>query len=204
VLTALILAAGGSTRMGSPKALLADANGCPFIVRIIRTVEAAARDQIGQITVVTGIHHDAIATAIASDAPDARVALVRNPDPSRGQLSSIWCGLDATPEVSAGLLMTLVDVPLIAVSTVAAVMAAWRSTRAPIVRPIVDGRRGHPVIFDRLVFDELRSAPLDRGARTVVRAHWPDAVDVPVDDRGCLVDVDTPADYARLVTLKPT
>jgi CTP:molybdopterin cytidylyltransferase MocA len=54
------------------------------------------------------------------------------------------------------------------------------------------------VIFDRQVFDELRDAPLDAGARIVVRAHWHDSLDVPLDDRGCLIDVDTPADYERL------
>ncbi len=94
--------------------------------------------------------------------------------------------------------MTLVDVPMVAASTVSAVVDAWRNSRAPIVRPIVDGRRGHPVIFDRQVFDELRNAPLDAGARTVVRAHWPDSLDVPVNDRGCLIDVDTPSDYEQL------
>jgi molybdenum cofactor cytidylyltransferase len=113
-------------------------------------------------------------------------------------LSSIWTGLDARSPDAEGLLMTLVDVPMLMSATVTAVVEAWRQTRASIVRPIVDGRRGHPVIFDRQVFAELRAAPLDAGARIVVRAHWDDSFDVSVNDRGCLVDVDTPEDYERL------
>jgi CTP:molybdopterin cytidylyltransferase MocA len=55
------------------------------------------------------------------------------------------------------------------------------------------------VVFDRAVFDELRRTPLDEGARAVVRAHYAAAVDVPVDDRGCLVDVDTPEEYRAML-----
>jgi molybdenum cofactor cytidylyltransferase len=193
VLPALILAAGASTRMGSPKAILPDRAGRPFIVRTVATLRAAG---LTELIVVTGSHHEAIAAALAEAGAEAR--LVRNPDPSRGQLSSIWCGLDALPESAAAVLVTLVDVPFVATTTVRAVVDAWRHSRAPIVRPIVGGRRGHPVIFDRAVFEELRQAPLEQGARLVVRAHWGDSLDVPVEDGSCLIDVDTPADYERV------
>ena len=182
--------------MGSPKALLRDSDDRPFVARIARTLLAAGLDDV---VVVTGSHHEAIDTTLSMDGLAERVRLVRNPDASRGQLSSIWIGLDARSPRAEGLLLTLVDVPRITTETVSAVVDAWRRTKAPIVRPIVDGRRGHPVIFDSQVFDELRAAPLDAGARTVVRAHWHDAVDVPVEDRECLIDVDTPADYERLL-----
>jgi molybdenum cofactor cytidylyltransferase len=124
---------------------------------------------------------------------------VRNPDPSRGQISSLWAGMDAamTPDLE-GLLMTLVDVPMVRDSTVRAVIDAWRRSHAPIVRPAIGQRHGHPVLFDRAVFDELRRAPIDEGAKAVVHAYADRVVNVAVDDEGCLVDVDTPADYARL------
>ena len=95
--------------------------------------------------------------------------------------------------------MTLVDVPLVTPATIELVIAAWSRTGAPIVRPSFGERRGHPVIFDRAVFDELRRAPLDVGARAVLSAHYHEIVNVPVDDPGCLVDVDTPEDYARAI-----
>jgi len=181
--------------MGSPKALLADPEGRPFVVRIIRTVHSAG---LRDVLVITGSQHDAIVAAVMADGPDRGVRIVRNPDPERGQLSSIWTALDACPADAEGLLMTLVDVPMLTSGTVRAVVDTWQRTRAPVVRPIVAGRRGHPVIFDCRVFAELRAAPLDSGARAVVRAHWAESVDVPVNDLGSLVDVDTPADYARL------
>jgi molybdenum cofactor cytidylyltransferase len=66
------------------------------------------------------------------------------------------------------------------------------------VRPAIGDRHGHPVIFDRAVLKALRTAPIDAGAKTVVRAHEHDLLNVPVDDEGCLVDVDTPDEYRRL------
>jgi molybdenum cofactor cytidylyltransferase len=195
MLCAVVLAAGESTRMGSPKALLDDGSGRSFIAHIVSTLQSAG---LTDVLVVTGTQHDAIGQALNTDGVRNGVRLVRNPNPSRGQLSSIWTALEACPRDCQGLLMTLVDVPLLASATVRAVVEAWSSTRAPIVRPIVDGRRGHPVIFDCRVFDELRETPLDGGARVVVRAHWSESVDVPVDDPGCLVDVDTPQDYQQL------
>jgi molybdenum cofactor cytidylyltransferase len=181
--------------MGSPKALLQDANGTVFIVRIVRTLGIAG---LTDVVVVTGSQHAAIESVLVSNGLAGRVRLARNPDPSRGQLSSIWTGLESRAPGAEGLLMTLVDVPMLTAATVSAVISAWATSRAPIVRPIVNGRRGHPVIFDRCVFDELRAAPLDVGARAVVRAHWRESIDVPVDDPGCIIDIDTPADYERL------
>jgi molybdenum cofactor cytidylyltransferase len=195
VLPAVILAAGDSTRMGSPKALLPDADGRPFVARIVRTLHTA---ELADVLVITGMQHDAIDAVLSRDGLRGSVRLVRNPDPARGQLSSIWTALEACPPDAPGLLMTLVDVPMLTSDTVRSVVEAWQRTRSAVVRPIVHGRRGHPVIFDRRLFDELRSAPIDSGARVVVRAHWDESVDVPVTDEGCLIDVDTPADYEQL------
>jgi molybdenum cofactor cytidylyltransferase len=79
------------------------------------------------------------------------------------------------------------------------VVETWQRSRAPIVRPAFGARRGHPVIFDRAVFDELRRAPVELGARAVVSAHYEEIVNVPVEDPGCVVDIDTPDDYQRAV-----
>jgi molybdenum cofactor cytidylyltransferase len=179
--------------MGSPKALLEDADGHPFIVRIIKTFVEAG---VSRTVVVTGEHHDAIVAATDRARFPVAPTIVRNPNPDRGQLSSLWCGMDEVCGSSTpAFVMTLVDVPGVRASTVRAVIDAWSRSHAPIVRPAFNARRGHPVIFDRAVFDELRHAPLDGGARTVVRAHAHEGVDVPVDDPGCIADIDTPSDY---------
>ena len=194
---AIILAAGESTRMGSPKALLHDPDGRPFVARLVRAFAGAG---ITDIVVITGSHHDAVVTAVVADNPPAHPAFVRNPNPSRGQLSSLWVGLDAAarPEVESILVMP-VDMPMVRASTIECVLEAWQNTGAPVVRPVVGPRHGHPVLFDRSVFDELRRSPLDQGAKAVVHAHAARVVNVSVADEGCLVDLDTPADYDALM-----
>ena len=196
MLTALILAGGDSSRMGSPKALLPDTEGRAFVARIVRTFATAG---VTDIVIVTGRQHDAIDAALIADAPPVMPRLVRNPDPSRGQLSSLWVGLDMLAPSAAGVLMTLVDVPMLRASTIEAVIDAWNQSHAPIVRPAMGGRHGHPVLFDRVTFEQLRQAPLTEGAKAVVRAYADRVVNVPVDDPGSLVDVDTPDDYQRVM-----
>lgn len=193
---AVILAAGASRRMGSDKALLVAPGGGFFVSRIVRAFTDAG---ISDVVIVTGHHHETLAAALDSEAFEIRPRLVRNPDPSRGQLSSLWTGMDAVVGASTpGLLVTLVDVPLIEPAVIARVVAMWRTTSAPIVRPADGDRHGHPVLFDRAVFAQLRAAPLEAGAKAVVRAHADRLVNVPVDSDGCLIDIDTPEDYRKL------
>jgi len=195
VLPGIVLAAGDSIRMGSPKALLPSPDGRPFVTRIVDILREAG---IVELVVVTGRGHDDLVNVLRSG---GRVPplIVRNADPSRGQLSSLWVGMDAVVRADTqGILVTLVDVPMVAVSTVTRVVTAWHRARAPIVRPAIGNRHGHPVIFDRAVLDMLRAAPIDGGAKTVVRAHEHDLLNVPVDDEGCLIDIDTPDEYSRL------
>jgi molybdenum cofactor cytidylyltransferase len=197
VLGAIVLAAGDSTRMGTTKALLPDASGRPFVARLVRTFRAAGIDEV---VVVTGASHDAVVTALDDD--DLRITprVARNSDPSRGQLSSLWAGLDALQHLPLeAVLMTPVDVPTVKEQTVRAVIDAWRERHSPIARPVMGERHGHPVLFDRRVFAELRGAPLAEGAKAVVHGHEQQLLNVEVDDEGCLTDVDTPADYSALL-----
>ncbi len=193
----VILAAGHSTRMGSPKALLPDREGCSFVARIVRTcVEAGC----ASITVVTGTAHDSIRAVLASDAPGVPVRLARNADPDRGQLSSIWTGLDDVAGTGAdAMLLALVDAPFFSAATVRAVLDGHRATGAPVVRPARGMEHGHPVLFDAAVFPALRAADLRTGAKPVVRGLADRVLNVPVDDDGAFLDVDTPDDHARAV-----
>ena len=192
----VILAAGDSTRMGSPKALLLTPDGRTFVTAVVETFAAAG---IAAIVVVTGRDHDRIVEALATARLPVPARISRNVNPSRGQLSSLLTGMDASVTSNTqAVVVTLVDVPLLAAETVRLVVSEWQRTRAPIVRPAIGDRHGHPVVFDRRVFSELRSAPPDLGAKSVVRAHADELVNVPVTDEGCLVDVDTPGDYKAL------
>ena len=197
MLGAIVLAAGESTRMGRPKALLPDASGRPFVARLVRTFRAAGIDEV---VIVTAASHDAIVAALEQDNPHVTPHVVQNSDPSRGQISSLWTGLDAVRHLALeAVLMTPVDVPMVKEHTVRAVVEAWRRHRSPIARPVMGDRHGHPVLFDRSVFAELRRAPLAEGAKAVVHGHEHQLVNIEVDDEGCLTDVDTPADYAALL-----
>ena len=96
---------------------------------------------------------------------------------------------------------TLVDVPLVSAATVRAVLDRYRTTRAPVVRPVRGALHGHPVLVDRSLFDKIRAADPQRGAKPIIRAHVSAAGDVEVEDEGAFFDVDTPEDYKRLVHL---
>ena len=132
--------------------------------------------------------------------PAATVRFVWNPEYESGQLSSLMKGLNAVdrPGVTA-VLVTLVDVPLVTAGTVRAVLERYRETHAPIVRPVRGSEHGHPIVIDRSLFDEIRRADPAAGAKPVVRAHSSTAGDVEVDDEGAFIDIDTSAEYERVV-----
>jgi molybdenum cofactor cytidylyltransferase len=195
VISGIVLAAGASTRMGQAKASLPLGQmGETVLSRVVRTLVEGG---VPEIVVVAGAHIDAVRAAMPLHETRARV--IENTGWQRGQLSSLVSGLDAidTPLVEAAL-VTLVDVPLVQASTVAAVIEAWRRTRAPIVRPSEGERHGHPVIFDRSVFADLRSADLNTGAKAVFALHRDRIVNVEVNDSGAFEDIDTPEDYERI------
>ncbi|MEW5984026.1 MAG: nucleotidyltransferase family protein [Acidobacteriota bacterium] len=190
----IILAAGTSTRMGRSKALL-PCDGGRFVSRLAKAFRAAGLDEV---IVVTGPELADIEAALLEDGAVARV--IENPHRDAGQLSSLQAGLQVAdrPGVEA-IVVGLVDTPLVAPATIGALLAAWRRTRAPIVRPAKDGRHGHPVLFGRALFADLRRADPAAGARQVVRARQAEAIDVAIDDPGAFDDIDTPDDYARLI-----
>jgi molybdenum cofactor cytidylyltransferase len=190
-LPAIVLAAGASERMGSPKALLR-VGGDTFVTRIVSTLDA---EGVGPVVVVTGGHHDVIEAALAASSVASRVRAVRNPVSGADQLSSLLCGLDALDAGDvAAVLVALVDHPFVARATIAALVRGFLAARAPVVRPVCRGRHGHPVILSRETFDALRARP-DGGTKAVVRAHAGRSVDVEVDDEGIWTDVDTPDAY---------
>jgi molybdenum cofactor cytidylyltransferase len=155
---------------------------------------------VPRVVVVTGAHPGEVRAALG--VPDERVSVVDNLDWQEGQLSSLQCGLNVVDdEALEAVLVTLADVPLVAPATIRSVIDAWRETRAPIVRPTSGDTHGHPVLFDRRLFAELRAADRARGAKVVVRAHADDIVNVTVDDEGAFLDLDTPDDYARALAL---
>jgi molybdenum cofactor cytidylyltransferase len=195
MMRAILLAAGASTRMGQPKAgLPVSPAGPTFAAAAVGVLRASG---LTEVTVVAGAHPEAV-TAAVTGLPDVRVVV--HDGWAAGQLSSLRAGLAAVdaPDLEA-IVVTLVDCPLVRPATVRRLIEAWERTRAPIVRPAIGARHGHPVIFGRETFDDLRTAPLEVGAKAVI-ARWRDAIEnVVVDDTGVLADIDTPGDYEAFV-----
>jgi nicotine blue oxidoreductase len=181
--------------MGRPKALLPiGPDGHTFVSRLIATLRAGGSEDV----IIVGRSGD---DALAEEVMRCDARLVENDDADRGQLSSLTTGLNAIdrPGVHAILVMP-VDIPLVRPETIAQVRSAFLAAHPPIARAVHGGRHGHPVIFARRVFDELRHADVTVGAKSVVHAHAAAIVDVEVDDAAVLRDVDTPDEYRDLFT----
>jgi len=188
----IVLAAGRSSRMGRPKGLL-PIDDATFLERSIGVLAEG-----GCAPVVAVVPAGEAGEEMADLAERAGAAVVRNPNPGSEQVDSLRLGL-ATVGACDAVVVALVDYPLARAASVEAVVRAFRRRHASIVRPTHDGRPGHPVLFARGLWPELTAPDLAEGARDVVHRHHADIVEVPVDDRGVEVDVDTPEDYREEV-----
>jgi CTP:molybdopterin cytidylyltransferase MocA len=185
--------------MGRTKATLRLRNGETFVGSILRAFHGAG---VHEVVVVLG--HDAaeVASAVSETGLDARVVL--NRDYQTGQLSSVLAGLSVADRPGVqGLLLTLVDVPLVTAATIRAVVDRYRAEHPPVVRPVWGTRHGHPILIDRSLFRRIRSADPAHGLKPVVRAFASAQGDVAVEDEGAFVDIDTPDEYARVTVEKP-
>jgi CTP:molybdopterin cytidylyltransferase MocA len=194
VIPAVVLAAGRSSRMGRAKALLPIGDDT-FLTRIVRTFLDAGVDDV---VIVVGHEAEPIVRHFSESGLPARFAINHNYD--RGQLSSLIAGLAVIDRPGVvGALVTLVDVPLVSSATVRAVIDRYRRTHAAVVRPTSGTRHGHPLLLDRSIFDELRAADPEAGAKPIVRAHASPDGDITIADEGAFTDIDTADDYTREV-----
>jgi molybdenum cofactor cytidylyltransferase len=187
MIAAIILSAGKSERMGSPKALL-QYRGQSFLATILAEVASA---RIMPVIVVAGHHYDEISQAFPN------VQIVFNPNYEQGMSTSVQAGIRALPAGLAGVAIFLVDHPLVDRQAIELLVA--RLNPGHIIVPVHDGRRGHPVIFAADLFGEILSLSPDQGLNTVVRRQPERVVEVLVQNAGVLRDIDTPEQFARLL-----
>lgn len=189
-IVAILLAAGESRRMGYPKPLLR-IDTETFISRTTMLALSVA----SRLVIVLGAHAVRVRPAIGLN---PQITIVENPNYERGQLSSLKVGLAEAIRADAdAVIVHLADHPLVLPATFRALVDEYCKTRRPIVVARYNGRRGHPVLFDRTVFAELMAAPEDQGARVVVNADAARVLYVDVADPGIVLDLDTPADLER-------
>ena len=190
MLAAVILSGGASRRMGSPKALVSY-QGTSFLEHLLSVTRHPA---IGARRVVLGPDANAISQQVALEPEE----VVINTEWERGQLSSIHAALRSLPADTEGMLLCPVDHPLVSAGLVNALIATFLDTRAPVVLPVFEGKRGHPVIFSAAVYDELLRAPLETGARAVVWAHKNEVQEIPTAEEGCVLNLNDPDAILKL------
>ena len=186
MISAIVLAAGKSERMGQPKALL-PFRGRTFLENIL---DAISRSSISQTLVVVGHPRKEIEKTIHGP------LLVFNPDYEQGMVTSLQTGIRALPPDSIGAFLFLVDHPVVETETIETMMPSIGPNR--IVQPTFQGRRGHPVFLGLEVLREILQLPPSQGADVVVRRDAGRIIEVPVGSPGILIDVDTPDEYRKL------
>jgi len=187
---AIVLAAGGSSRMGQPKQLL-PFRGQPMVRWAVDAVCSAG---LAQVVVVVGAHAQAVVGALAG----LPVELVLNPAWPEGMSTSLRAGLNAVRSEIQAVLIVLADQPTLTPDLVGALLARYWTSGAPIVAPFYGGRHGNPVLFDRALFPELAAVEGDRGGRLLLSKYHEQVAQVEVEDAALLVDVDTYRDYERI------
>lgn len=188
--SAVILAAGTSTRMGTVKQLLR-IDDRPLLQHVLDNVRGS---EVTEIILVLGSSAEAIRREI--DALNVRVVL--NESYQQGMGTSLRAGLSAVGSETQAALIVLADQPFVRPATLDQLIAIHRRSRAQIVIPTYRGFRGNPVLLDRSVFPEVMALGGDIGCRAIFGDHPQGILKVPVDDVGILLDIDRQGDFEAL------
>ncbi len=185
--SAILLAAGSSRRMGRPKQLL-PVRGKPAVRSCAETVLAAG---LQDIVVVTGVNADATEAALEG----LPVRIARNPDASSDMAESVRTGLRLIDPAVRFILVCLADHPLVASATIRSILEESAQNPVKIIIPRYLGRRGHPTLFPRAIIKEIFDG---KNLRDVINGHAAHVLSVDVDDEGVVLDMDTEEDYNEL------
>jgi len=184
LISAIVLAAGESKRMGKLQKLLMPLERTTILEQ---TVDNFIRSEVSEVIVVAGSRAEEINRLMV----ERPVTVVVNPDFHRGMSTSIIAGLRSIRDESRGIMIALADQPFIDSLTINKLIREFGSHDKGIVVPVYRGRRGHPVILSCKYRPELLILEGDVGARQVLAAHTEDVLEVAVDCEGVLLDIDT-------------
>ncbi len=184
---AVVLAAGGSSRFGSPKQLL-PWKGKTLLEHVVDTALASS---VQETVVVLG-HQAERGRAVVADRP---IRVVVNEDWDSGQSSSVRAGVRALTGGYQACLFLLVDQPNVTSRLIDDVLTRYRRTLAPLVAPVHGSQRGNPVLFGKTLFPELLEAQGDEGGRQVIARHEREVETVEVRDQSLFLDIDTVEEY---------
>ncbi|MDP2931768.1 MAG: molybdenum cofactor cytidylyltransferase [Chloroflexota bacterium] len=190
MVSAILLAAGESRRMGQSKLLLSF--GGSTILE--HALDNLLKSRVDEVIVVIGNQADEMRKRIAS----RPVKVITNPDFRQGMATSVTRGLNLVNPKSSAIMLVLADQPLIDSQTINKLIDAFASHDRGIVIPVYRGKRGHPIIFASKYREALLQLKGDVGGRELVGQHLGDILEVPVDSPGVALDIDTPDDYRSL------
>lgn len=187
---AVLLAAGKSSRMGSCKPLLSLGDGT-VMERCLNTLHHGG---VNEIIVVVSINGEDVARA----ARNHPVQIVVNPEEIGDMASSIRVGRDCTTPETSGIIVALCDYPLVVPGTVKALIDQHAMHPECIITPTCKGHRGHPLLLPRSILEELTEG---KTLRDVLKKDAARIREVPIDDTGILIDMDTPDDYRTVCAM---
>jgi CTP:molybdopterin cytidylyltransferase MocA len=194
-ISALILAAGFSSRMGRFKPLLPLGFGETTKQNVLeRQICLFQRPEIQEIRVVTG-HR---AEDIERIAGAMGVETVFNPDYAQGMFSSVTTGLDSLDDTCNAFFVMPVDIPLVTPATISLLLDAWRAKKPAVLYPGFQGKRGHPPLISMAIRDKILGWPGDQGLRGALGGVEDLAMDVETQDRYILMDMDYPEEYEQI------
>lgn len=191
--SAIVLAAGTSQRMGAANKLLLPYHGRPLVRHVVRTVAASAADEV---IVVVGHEAGRVRDALVG----LPVRIVHNDRYAEGMTTSIQTGVGAASPDGAGYMICLSDLPLIEPADLDRLIAAFRDAEDErrIVMPVFEGRQGNPVLFASAHRAEILAHDEPDGCRAIVRRHREHVLRVEMPDDHVLLDIDTPDAYDRV------
>lgn len=191
--SAVVLAAGRSERMGEPKQMLRLGSRS----MLEQTLENVRASGVDEIVLVLGFASEAIRRELSESLLDG-VRVVVNEKYESGMASSLRAGLTAVSPAMKAALIVLADQPSVRSETMGHIIDAYCESAAKIVVPYYKGRRGNPVLLDRSVFSEAMALEGDVGCRAIFAKHPEAMASVEVDDPAILADIDTRDDYERV------
>lgn len=194
MISCILLAAGASTRFGSPKALVRI--GANSVIERILTMLFCSK--ISEVIVVLGADAEKIAPKIPNN---SGIRVVTNESFSQGQTSSFKAGLTNLDSNTEGILLMPVDMPFIKKETIDLLIEVFLKNRPLIVVPTYEGKNGHPPVFSKMLFRDLKCLKNDEPLSTLLSKYEKETLKLPVNDAGVIRSFNTMQEFKQLLSL---